>query len=312
MTKLERLAITACLALAGAGCTSAHHEALGDQAYVERRYDEALSEYQLELRQGSTDGELYHKAAMAALNGRNLVEAANNFRAFAETDGNRLMVAADGLERVAKAASAEGNGPALKAALDALRQLVPGRALGAFGPELAASFGDNPSPSDVLAILPVAAAGAPDARLQDSLMFMYGQALARLNRCEEALPVFESLLRRGREPSVLGEARRRASTCALGLGQQAWNRGSPDSAEEWFCRAIQVGNDDYAARLAYLGLGDVWFARGDYMGSRGAFLKSMEGISPADSVYRTARRGLDRLRGFDLFQAPEPSHRRRC
>ncbi len=314
MKRIEVLALAAAAVLSGTGCAgaAADHETLGDEAYVERRYDEALAEFQLALRQGSSGGDLRGKAAMAALDARELGEAAIQFRALAEEDPGRLMMAAGGLERVARAASLEGNGAALQAALDALRAVAPGRALGTFAREMAVGLGENPNPAEALSVLPYAAASAPDARLQDSLMYAYGVALARLNRCEEGIPVFESLLRRRREPSIQSSARVRAASCALGLGRREHNRGSPGAAEKWFCRAIEFGNNNYAARAAYLGLGDVWFSRGDFMGAREAFQKAMAGASPTDSTYHRASRALDRLRGFDLFQPLEPTHNRRC
>jgi tetratricopeptide (TPR) repeat protein len=314
MTNLELPLVTAVIALAALGCSgaAADHESLGDQAYVERRYEEAFTEFQLALRQGSSGGALRNKAGMAALNARDLSEAAVQFLSLAEEDAELLLVAADGLERVARAASIEGNRPALQAALEALRVVDPGRALGSFARELAAGLGENASAAEAIAVLPFAAAAAPDARAQDSLMYAHAVALADLNRCQEAIPVFESLLRRNRVASVQSDARLRATACALSLGRRELNRGSNDEAETWFCRAVELGEDNYAARVAHAGLGDVWFSRGDYIGAREAYLRAMVGASPADSLYRTARRGLDRLRGFDLFQPPEPSHRRGC
>ena len=309
MKRIEVLALAAA-ALLGTGCAgaAADHEALGDEAYVERRYDEALAEFQVALRQGSSGGDLRWKAAMAALNARELGEAVIQFRALADEDPDRRVIAADGLERVARAASLEGNGATLQAALDARRAVAPGRGLRTFALEAAVGLGEDLSPAEALSV----AASAPDARLQDSLMYGYGVALARLNRCEEAIPVFESLLRRRRELSIQSQARVRAANCALGLGRREHNRGSPDEAEKWFCRTIELGNNNYAARTAYLGLGDVWFSRGDLLGAREAFQKARAGASPTDSIYHRASRGLDRLRGFDRFEPLEPTHNRRC
>ena len=220
--KLIRQALTLIVTMTvNTACgAAADHEALGDQAYVERRFSEALAEFQLELRQGATSGVLRRKAGMAALNARDLVEAALQFEALAREDEDQLTLAADGLERVARAASAEANGPALQAALQALLRVVPGRALGTLAAELAAGLGENSSPAEAIGVLPFAAAAAPDAGLQDSLMYAYGIALAALNRCDEAMPVFESLVRRGRKPAIQSDARSRATTCALALGRR--------------------------------------------------------------------------------------------
>ncbi len=307
-----QIVVAAVLVMTACGGAAADHETLGDQAYVERRFGEALAEFQLGLRQGVSSGGLRLKAGMAALNARDLVEAAVQFEALAVEHEDQLAIAADGLGRVARAASAEGNGPALQAALQGLRSVVPGRALGTFANELAVGLGENSSPAEAIAILPFAAAAAPDAGLQDSLMYTYGIALAEVNRCEEALPVFESLVRRGRKPAVQSGARGRATTCALVLGRRDLFQGSQEDAEAWFCRAIEIGNNNYAARAAHLGLGDIWFSRGDYLGARTAYAQAMVGVSQSDSLYQRARRARDRIRGLDLLQPPEQTPRRRC
>lgn len=300
MTKTE-LALVAALGGVACGGAAADHESLGDRAYVDRNYGDALVEFQLALRQQAPDGDLRRKAGMAALHARELAEAAIQFRALAAEDGDQAAVAADGLERVARAASGEGNRSALQAALQGLSEISSGRALGTFAREMAGELGDDPGSPEALTILPFAAAAAPDARLQDSLMFAYATALVRQRGCEAAVPIFESLLRRRREPSIVSDARARATTCALGVGLRQLNRGSPDRAEEWFNRAVQIGEGTYAARVAYLGLGNVRFARGDVVGACEAFRQAMVQGSPADSIYRQAQRGLDRLRGFAGF-----------
>ena len=124
--------------------------------------------------------------------------------------------------------------------------------------------------------------------------------------------MFESLVRRGRKASIQSDARSRATTCALGQGRREWFQGSQDEAERWFCRAIAIGNTNYAARVAHLGLGNVWFSRGDYMGAREAYLKAMVGASQSDSIYQRASRALSRIRGLDLLPPPEQTHTRRC
>ena len=295
-----------------AACTgaAADHESLGDEAYVAREYGNAMLEYQLALRQGSMDVQLRLKAGMAALNGHELLEAATQFRSLAADDPDQVMIAANGLGRVARAASSEGNRPALQAALDGLRAIAPDRALGSFARELA--FDEDGVSTDAIDVLPYAAAAAPDARIQDSLMFVYAVSLVRLSRCESAIEVFESLLRRGREPAVLSDARIRAASCALGVGRREQNRGSPEDAEGWYCRAIAVGDNNYAARAAYVGLGDVRFARGDYTGARDAYRRAMGLGTPSDSLYRAAQRGLDATFGFDLFGQTERSSTRKC
>lgn len=274
--------------------TAGEHETLGDRAYVNRHFRDALVEYRVALRQRAPDPALRAKAAAAALRAGELVAAAEEYRALAREGGDpRLTEAADGLERVAHAAVDADDRPALGAALLGLREIAADRALGAFAAELARALGAETRSPEGLAVLPYAAAGAPDARRQDSLMYLYGAGLARVGRCEQALPVFESLVRRQREASILEPAERDLTRCALELGQRRLDAGHPQQAEEWFRRAATYGQQGALGRAAYIGIGDVLLARGDFVGAAEAYQQAMIGAEPGDSLARIAAERLN-------------------
>ncbi|GBD32883.1 hypothetical protein HRbin33_01859 [bacterium HR33] len=286
----------AVLVLAACGSTAGEHETLGDRAYAARHYADALVEYRIALRQRAPNPGLRAKAAMAALKAGDLEAAAEEYVKLAEEGGEeRITEAADGLERVARAAVEQDDRDALGKALAGLRAIASGRALGAFAVELARAAGEDPTSGEALNILPYAAASAPDARKQDSLMYLYGLGLARRGRCPDALPVLESLVRRRREPAVVGPAGRELARCALNLGRKALDDGQPQQAEEWFRRAAGYGGSDPLARAAYIGLGDVLFARGDYAGAAGAYQQAMIGAEPGDSLAAIAAEKLNLL-----------------
>lgn len=284
------------LLLAACGSNAAEHEVLGDRAYAARHFGDALVEYRIALRQGAPNPGLRAKAAMAALKAGDLEAAAEEYLKLAEEGGQeRLSEAADGLERVARAAVEQDSRDALKKALMGLRRIAADRALGAFAVHLARAAGTDLASAEALAILPYAAASAPDARRQDSLMYWYGLGLARGGRCPEAFPVLESLVRRRREPAVVGPAGRELARCALSVGERALDEGQPQQAEDWFRRAASYGGSDPLARAAYIGLGDALFARGDYAGAAGAYQQAMVGAEPGDSLAAIASEKLNLL-----------------
>lgn len=291
------LVLTSGLAAAAAACarSGADHETLGDRAYVELDFASALVEYRLALRREAPDPDLRAKAGLAALKAGDLPAAAEEYRALAAESGDRVTEAADGLERVARAAAERGNRLALQTALEGLRETASARAVGAFAREVALELANDPQASDALEVIPYAAAVAPNAGLQDSLMFAYGVALVRAGRCERAVAVFESLLRRHREPVVEPDARQRAAACALQLGLRELDRGLPERAEGWFVRAATGEEDSEYARAAYIGVGDVRLARGDYVAAASAYRRAMLGTTPRDSIYRMASERLNAL-----------------
>jgi tetratricopeptide (TPR) repeat protein len=283
---LTALLLTGCLGAAS------EHEALGDRAYTESSFDQALIEYRLALTQAAPNGRLRAKAGMAALNAGDLLAAAHEFRLLADEEEDRATEAADGLERVARAALDADNPMALEAALTGLQEVASGRALGAFAGQVAQSLGTDAQSPEALAVLPYAAASAPDARLQDSLMYALGVATVRSAGCERAIGVFEGLLRRQREPAVLDDARRRLGACLIRLGQRDLDRGFPERAEQWFVRAVAGGADDAYARVAYVGLGDVRLARGEFLAAMSAYRRAMLDGAARDSISRTAAERL--------------------
>src|SRR4029077_6595868 len=166
--------------------SAADHEELGDRAYAAGAYRDALAEYQLGLRAHPGSADLNAKAAAAALHVGDYATAVDAYVTLGERDGSRAGEAADGLERVARAAlAANDRGDAAKG-LAGLRAVAPTRPLGRHtrrgapralwrDPRLAA-----PAPADrgdtagAMVLLPGAIAAASDARMADSLLFVYG------------------------------------------------------------------------------------------------------------------------------------------
>ena len=281
-----------------AGCIRAttDHEQVGDGAYVDGLYAEALVEYRLALSENDSDAELRGKAAMAALNARDLEAAAEEFRLLGLTDSEvGRDMAADGLVRVANIAIEGHTTEALARALDGLREIAPGRALGSFAGHLLDTMDGLPQDEDALALVTFAAAGATNARTQDSLMLVYAKTLRRLGHCEEAASVYESLARRQRTASIADTARKELALCAVQEGRKAFAAGEVLGAEAWFRKAVIGTANTPIARVAYVGLGDVRLARGDFLGAAESYLRAMEGLLPGDSLYDLASRRLNAI-----------------
>ncbi len=281
------------VALLGCWRASPDHQTLGDRAYLDGLFGDALVEYRLALSVEPESPDLRAKAALAALNGVDLEAAAQEYVALSLAGGtSRREEAADGLVRVANLAIEEGNQTALAIALEGLREVAPGRALGSFAGHLASSVEGQPLTEDALALLTFAAAGATNAGTQDSLMFVYGLTLRRLGRCTEAAPIFESLVRRQRVPRVATGAQRQLVLCALDEGRRALRKGQVVDAEAWFRRAVAGAGDTPETRAAYIGIGDVRMTQRDYFGAVDAFFRAMDGLLPGDSMYDLADQRL--------------------
>lgn len=301
---MKRLA--AALVVATLACTrsAADHEELGDRAYAAGAYRDALAEYQLGLKANPGSAALHAKTAAAALHTEHYALAAAEYRALAEEDRSRAEEAADGLERVVRAALTVNDRTAVALALAGLRQIAPGRPLGRYARLVALEAAERGDTADALALLPTAVAAAPDARTADSLLFLYGMTAVRVRDCRTAVAVFEGVIRRQREPAVTDGAREGLGLCALVEGQRALEQGKPADAEGWFRRATAPGSPLDVARAAYLGLGDVRLARGDIVGALESYQQAMAGGMPGDTLMQRAQEKINALGKAETPEGP--------
>jgi len=275
--------------------TAANHEDLGDRAYASGGYRDALAEYQLGLKAKPGSASLHAKAASAAAHLGDHALAIAEYRALAEEDRSRAEEAADGLERVLRAALSANERGAAAQAVFGLRQIAPGRPLGRYARLVALDAVERGDAQDALVLLPTAIAAAPDGQAADSLLYLYAAAAVRTRACSTAVPAFEAVLRRQRENSVLEGAREGIGQCALVEGQVALQRGEPAVAESWFRRATAPGATMDVARAAFLGLGDVRLALGDLVGAMDSYQQAIVGGVPGDTIAQRAREKLNAL-----------------
>lgn len=288
--------VTAVLLVALA-CTrsAANHEELGDRAYAAGSYADALAEYQLGRKANAGSATLLAKVAAAAMHAEDYELAAEAYRSLARRDRSRADEAADGLERVARAALAANDRTALASALTGLREVAPRRPLGRYVVLAALDAVDRGDTAEATALLPVAAASAVDAARADSLLFVYGMTLVRVKDCSTAVRVFEGVIRRQRAPVVVESAREGLGLCALVEGQLALEHGRPADAEGWFRRATAPGASPDVVRAAFLGLGDVRLAQGDVAGALESYQQALAGGTPGDTISQRAQEKLNAL-----------------
>ena len=292
---MRRTALVLLLVLSSCTRSAANHEELGDRAYAAASYADALAEYQLGRRSNAGSATLLAKVGAAALHVEDYELAAEAYRALAKRDRSRAEEAADGLDRVARAALGANDRTALASALTGLRQVAPRRPLGRYVVLAALDAVDRGDTAEAAALLPVAAASAADAARADSLLFVYGRALVRVRDCRAAVRVFEGVIRRQRAASVVESAREGVGLCALVEGQQALDQGRPADAEGWFRRATAPGASPDVVRAAFLGLGDVRMAQGDVAGAMESYQQALTGGTPGDTITQRAQEKLNAL-----------------
>jgi tetratricopeptide (TPR) repeat protein len=285
--------------------SAADHEELGDRAYAAGAYRDALAEYELGLKVDPSSGNLNAKAGAAALHVGEFSTAVDAYIALGQ-DRSRAGEAADGLERVARAALAASDRSDAARGLAGLRTVAPGRPLGRYARLAALDAADHGDTAGAMALLPAAAAAAGDARIADSLLYVYGMSAVRARDCATAVPVFEGVIRRQREPAVADGAREGMGLCSLVEGQRLLDGGKPAEAEDWFRRATAPGAPADVVRGAFIGLGDVKLAQGDVAAALDSYQQALTGGTAGDTITQRAQAKINALGKADAPSSPPP------
>lgn len=289
--------------LVAAGCSlaAADHERLGDRAYREGRFADAVAEYAASQKSGGRP-RIWAKLGNAAFRDHNLGAAVPAFAALAAADPSRAVEAAAGLERVAHAAQRGGSAEVahFAAAVRALRIAVPGRPLGRFA--LAPIRGA--AATEALVALPGALASAADGRTVDSLLVAYAGAQRVTTACEEATRTYQTALRRVRDAGLRTTAAEGLCACAVRLGLDALAAEQAVVAERWFETAVNAAPATPSGWRAAIGLGDARLGQGDVLGAAIAYQGVLSAAGVPDTLTKLATEKLNALGGAPP-EAPE-------
>lgn len=279
--------------------TTADHERLGDQFYVEGEYLKALAEYQTGAR-ARPDAGLWAKAGGAALKVGDLTTAVDAYLQLGLSDPTRQQEAARGLERVIRSASRADSGSAIVAsAMVALRRAAPNRPPSR--PALRQAGLTQLGHQEAVTILPAAMGVADDASAVDRLLVSYGRALEATTACEAATRAYRTALRRATDNRLKGQARAGLGACALQLGWDALDTDQPARAEDWFRTALVADTAGPVSQRARLGLGDAARQHGDLLGAA-LWWSALLGMPNLPDSLRT--QATDRLNAIASAESP--------
>lgn len=276
------------LLLAACSGSSAGHERLGDDAIAQSDYPLAVAEYQA-AAQGSARSRVLAKLGNAALHAGDYRQAVDAYQKLGELDPSRLPEAVSGLERAAQAAQHDGDAVAVRAALVVLRSLAPERPAGRLAVPVA--LGGQLGPAEAINLIPYALAGAPDDATVDSLLGLYGDAFRRTTACEDAVRIYQAVIRRA-GLSTSPAVRDGLAACALQLGEDAETLKEPGIAERWYRTAARADSTSDAGRRALVGLGDARAAQGDSTDAMRIYQQVLDLSGPGDSLGQLATQRL--------------------
>ncbi|HWO89761.1 MAG TPA: tetratricopeptide repeat protein [Gemmatimonadales bacterium] len=295
---MKRAAVILAAAVLAACRAVSDHERLGDRRYAEAAWVDAAAEYRMALRQGRDTPELRVKAAQASMRAGQLELAARAWLELARRNAEWRGDAIEGLARTARLALDARDQAALTTAVEALGELAPSRLVGLGAVSRLAAGGTAVSPE----LLLVAAATQSTRLATDTLLTTWAELVAARGNCALARRAYAAIARRSGTTSLARQARAGQASCEVVEGRAALAAGDLESARLAFETAIALAGPDSTTRLAWLLLGDTFWADGDTTHAASAYNKAIEGGEPESPLVQRAQEQLRRLLGT---QPPE-------
>lgn len=310
------LAACTLVALLGAcGGPSTDDDAVrrGDQAYAQNRWEEALAEYRLAVRQGADDPSTLARVAQTyAMLGR-VDDAGSYYREAAQLDPEFTDQAVSELMRMARDARASNDRFAMATAVETALQLRPGVGVGEMALDLARHYFRSGQYGRALPFYQKAMAEATDSA--PDIVFEVGQAFEEIGDCEHALVYFERFREMVR-PWQRGEVDWYIGTCAFNLARQVRTESRVGLTESARARETEraLGLVDRTLEVGEPRnlQGQAWFEKAEILSDLGrcdaamdayARVRDVEGSGPlverAQDRFDEIRfgRGLEDLRG---------------
>jgi hypothetical protein len=275
---VRRGALCFLLGLAGCAGRGRDPERLGDQAWHEGRWKDAVNAY---LEAGDNP-RVVAKLADAAFQAGLYQQAAQSWTRVGTDAPDLAGEAGAELSRIALAAERANDQDALATAILGLRTVVPGWPVGRLALRLVGS-GGLPA-ADAAVILPAALAAAPGRSTADPLLLAMGEAGRMRGSCAEAVPALEGVLRRSVNPAVRDSATVSLGGCELRLGLNALGGGRPGEAERWLDRASRRDPNGVVGRRALVAFGDARWRQGDVMSATFAWQTVASAPVSPDSI----------------------------
>jgi len=283
----------------------------GDEDFAEGKYEAALAEYRLAVRQGADDARTLSRVAHTyAMMGR--VDDVGTFydRAVDQDSTVKDLAVAD-LMRLAKASLKSGDTFAMASAVEDALKLRPGLGVGDLALPLARHYYKNGQYGRALPFYLKAMANQPVDSMPD-VVFEVGQVYDQIGDCQHALVFFERFRKMVR-PSQRGEVDWHIGTCAFNLSKQIRARRpvTPedlDQALRMVNRTLELGEPRNIQSQA-------WFEKGEILSDLGQCQEAMDAyrqVRFSDASGSLADRAQDRFDEIRFGQGLDSLRNGRC
>jgi tetratricopeptide (TPR) repeat protein len=272
------------------------------------RYDEALAEYRLAVRQGADDAQALARVAHTYVVLERVDEAGTFYAQALALDSSLVDQAVADLMRVAEIAQARRDRFAMASAVEIAGRLRPGIGVSDMSLDLARHYFQSGEYGRALPFFEKALAEVPDSATAQTV-FEVGQAYEEIGDCRRALVFFERYLAMGAggDPSQVNW---HIGTCGFNLAREI--RSGTDVPPEDLDRALGMVDRTLELGEPRSILAQAWFEKGMILSDLGDCSGAMNALAQVRSaensealavravaLYDEIRfgRGLEGLRG---------------
>ncbi len=306
------LAVALVWALASAACSpgSTEEDSIrrGDVAFAQGKYDQALAEYRLAVRQGADDAQALARVAHTYAVLERVDDAGRFYAQALAVDSSLVDQAVSDLMRVAEIAQARRDRFAMAGAVEIVGRLRPGVGVSDMSLDLARHYFQSGEYGRALPFYEKALAEVPDSATARTV-FEVAQAYEEIGDCERALVFFERYLAMspGSDPT---EANWHIGMCGFQRAREI--RGGADVTPGELDRALRLVNRTLELGEPRSILAQAWFEKGLILSDLGdcdGALAALAQVGSAENaaglsvralaIYDEIRfgRGLESLRG---------------
>lgn len=301
---LVGLAVAAC----SPGATEESSVRRGDEAFAMQKYDEALAEYRLAVRQGADDAETLARVAHTYAMMDRVDDAGAFYREAAQRDSTMTDQAVADLMHMAEAARARNDRFAMASAVEEALRIRPGIGVADMSLDLARHYFQAGEYGRALPFYTQALAEAADSATSDIVMEV-GKAYEEIGDCEHALVFFERYREMVR-PWQRDEVNWYIGTCSFSLARETL--AARDQTDEQLESALARINRVIEVGAPRNILGQAWFDKAEVLSDLGQCQAAMDAYARVRTVDNSASlvdraqarfdeirfgRGLESLRG---------------
>jgi len=284
-------ALAACTPLAEEGSSLSR----GDQAMAKGDVEEALAEYRLALRQGSTDSRAYARVAHTYVVLRRVDEAREYYRLAVASDSSLADQALADFVYLAREEAGIGDRYGMASAVQTALEFRPGINLEDLVLPLAQHYSDIGEYGRALPFYQKALS-ALDPDSLPRILFETAVAYDEVGDCERAVIYYEEY--RQRLPRLRrSEVNWRLGNCSFTLAEDRWREGEDEEALQFLDTLLEIEEPKNLLPRGYYLKGEILGTRGECEAAIEAFQQVVvmdpSGNSP---VVSNAERRIDQIR----------------